>query len=519
MNAALTAARERDWAACLAALLVVWREYKDAALAELIDRVGASISVEPVASDGKSIAKRVAAATEADVTAILDVVRREMPDNPRLFDAIVQLARACEADPRIAAALAFVVEHPPFSRTDGALYGDVIAALGKIDDPRFRALVIAGWERVAPRMRYLRKDRKHAEVLRDVAARLAKRTPPSPVAGLPDAIAEIDTLLAAKTRTQKKQASDSRALLQAIYDEPENIALRLVYADALLEAGDPRGEFITLQCNRGGGPVTTRERELLKLHGRAWLGDIEPVVLKSGLEFRNGFVAQTRVQMKKVVHQACFSSALWFTVEDLELNAWNVPAVEFLSDPRWKALRRVDGVGCKQLLQIAARATPPWKSVRMTGWHDSVTKTPSLAALEELEIWGAADMVAAMRALVDSELAKTLRRIRVDPGGPWEMSELFRAYVATRIPELDFSLGWSFLGDDQGSLVRFAGDRATVHLQHSCDRLSRAAQLLARVPKGTTSSVHVENATHLGEWAWNELVTTCQRQHDITPTR
>jgi uncharacterized protein (TIGR02996 family) len=37
-------------------------------------------------------------------------------------------------------------------------------------------------------------------------------------------------------------------LLAEVIAEPRSIAPRRVYADALLEAGDPRGEFIQLQC-------------------------------------------------------------------------------------------------------------------------------------------------------------------------------------------------------------------------------------------------------------------------------
>lgn len=41
--------------------------------------------------------------------------------------------------------------------------------------------------------------------------------------------------------------SEGDKLLQAILDNPEDDALRLVYADWLEERGDPRGEFIRVQ--------------------------------------------------------------------------------------------------------------------------------------------------------------------------------------------------------------------------------------------------------------------------------
>ena len=40
------------------------------------------------------------------------------------------------------------------------------------------------------------------------------------------------------------------AFLQVIQQTPDDDAPRLVYADWLEERGDPRGEFIRLQCRR-----------------------------------------------------------------------------------------------------------------------------------------------------------------------------------------------------------------------------------------------------------------------------
>ena len=42
------------------------------------------------------------------------------------------------------------------------------------------------------------------------------------------------------------------ALLQMILEEPDDDAPRLVYADWLEEHGDPRGEFIQVQCALAG---------------------------------------------------------------------------------------------------------------------------------------------------------------------------------------------------------------------------------------------------------------------------
>jgi uncharacterized protein (TIGR02996 family) len=42
--------------------------------------------------------------------------------------------------------------------------------------------------------------------------------------------------------------SQQAAFLAAIHDDPENDGTRLVFADWLEEHGDPRAEFIRVQC-------------------------------------------------------------------------------------------------------------------------------------------------------------------------------------------------------------------------------------------------------------------------------
>jgi uncharacterized protein (TIGR02996 family) len=71
---------------------------------------------------------------------------------------------------------------------------------------------------------------------------------------------------------------DEEALFQAILDNPDDEALRLVYADFLEERGDPRAEFIRVQsalAHLGAGDprrpeLEFRESLLLTAHQRDW---------------------------------------------------------------------------------------------------------------------------------------------------------------------------------------------------------------------------------------------------------
>lgn len=74
--------------------------------------------------------------------------------------------------------------------------------------------------------------------------------------------------------------------LKLICDQPADIGPRLVYADWLEEHGDPRGEFIRVQCALSGlandDPQQTslkrREHELLRLHQQEWLRPLEQLL-------------------------------------------------------------------------------------------------------------------------------------------------------------------------------------------------------------------------------------------------
>ncbi|MDP2275423.1 MAG: TIGR02996 domain-containing protein [Archangium sp.] len=65
-------------------------------------------------------------------------------------------------------------------------------------------------------------------------------------------------------------------LFEAIYADPDDDTLREVLADALEEAGHPRGRFIRLQLERAhsGKPPSREEERLLERHQASWLGDL-----------------------------------------------------------------------------------------------------------------------------------------------------------------------------------------------------------------------------------------------------
>jgi uncharacterized protein (TIGR02996 family) len=106
-------------------------------------------------------------------------------------------------------------------------------------------------------------------------------------------------------------ASPDERFREAILADPEDDAPRLVYADWLEERGDPRGEFIRLQCRLAALPeddahwpeLKQREGELLEAHGKAWLRDV-PAWARRDACFRRGLVGEVRCTPQAFVRGA-----------------------------------------------------------------------------------------------------------------------------------------------------------------------------------------------------------------------
>lgn len=188
----------------------------------------------------------------------------------------------------------------------------------------------------ATRLKALLEDRVHRarqrSMRRAVAALDARVARPVDS----ERLAELMQGVAPPTpRASPSRVKDGDALLQAIYDQPDDDAPRLAWADWLTEAGDPLGEFIVLQINRARGKVsaTARKREkdlLFQLRARL-LGELADVVTLTSLEFSRGFLSVAE-----------FSRAIPAT-RALELME-EVTFVPRSPDVTWRALRRASAV-------------------------------------------------------------------------------------------------------------------------------------------------------------------------------
>ena len=87
-------------------------------------------------------------------------------------------------------------------------------------------------------------------------------------------------------------------LFRAVYEAPRDDARRLVLADALQTAGDPRGEFIALQM-RGSVIARRRSDKLLARHRASFLLALHSVVVAIREErWEKGFLVECAVRFE-----------------------------------------------------------------------------------------------------------------------------------------------------------------------------------------------------------------------------
>jgi uncharacterized protein (TIGR02996 family) len=127
-------------------------------------------------------------------------------------------------------------------------------------------------------------------------------------------------------------------LFHAVFDAPGDLARREVLADALLEHGHPRGEFIALQLD---DTARSRKRamKLLERHRSQFLGPLANVVVAGSDQWLNGFLHSAHVRLTGELA----NEPSWATVEQLVIsvrraNHWTPRE---LASRHLKSLRRL----------------------------------------------------------------------------------------------------------------------------------------------------------------------------------
>lgn len=306
-------------------------------------------------------------------------------------------------DPRVARFVVDLLLNPRRKRW-GAVHAELIELASQIDDPASsRELIRLAKTGVSG---FSGATRAAVETALARSAELVDGEEEELEPELRELVAQFDAELHVPADDDARGAD----LLAAVRASPEDDEPRSVYADWLLERGDPQGERIALQLARGrGGQATPREMDLIAAFGREWLGPLDPILRKDGLRYERGFLAACHYG-QRIARDEQIGCPIWATVEEIDVTKmyWAPGLAPVLLHPILRALRSVRGLRRDWMADIAVyEGRLPWTSLGITGMDlDRGTlrvfeRWTSLPALTHLDLSG--------RQLPPSHVAELLK--------------------------------------------------------------------------------------------------------------
>ncbi len=165
---------------------------------------------------------------------------------------------------------------------------------------------------------------------------------------------------------QRGVAANVEQILAEVWAHPEDMGVRSVAADVLLEQGDPWGELISLQL------AGKRADALLKKIAGRVAGPIAEVAKRDGMVFEGGFLAEVRLDKAMVGRRRWEDAArtsYWSTVHTvrlrMEMPVW-FPSM-WLTNPALARLRTIVIEGGDKGVIERSDAAAPWKIARLSG--------------------------------------------------------------------------------------------------------------------------------------------------------
>jgi uncharacterized protein (TIGR02996 family) len=205
--------------------------------------------------------------------------------------------------------------------------------------------------------------------------------------------------------------SDPGELLAAIRRaDPLDPGPRLVYADWLLDHGDPRGELVRLECQIAAAPDGALLRRREELHQELVAAGVRPAFATT----RFGLVESLAIDDADLVAQG---DRLFEREPIVGLVVRARGPVAALGDRRWLAhVRRLSVWGDAAAEDVIPLVTSSWlEAIRALSLSNvageplvrAVAEAPSLARLDELSL-GSSEVGAAARALASARFAGQL---------------------------------------------------------------------------------------------------------------
>jgi uncharacterized protein (TIGR02996 family) len=315
--------------------------------------------------------------------------------------------------------------------------------------------------------------------------------------------------------------SQGDEVLAQLAERPFDRALRLVFADWLLEQGDPRGEVIALSA-KGELSLTQRRRvqRLTERHAVAWLGPLATVADIAACRWDGGFLDVLALKAAKpAAWGAVVGDSRLATVRSLIFPVLgdSRPAVPFLVHPVLRHVAHLQlGVGMLEALEGAALPFTP-ESLALLSWGTFERELSALATCEALKRTPRLDLITSefMNPIVANEvraavLAQRQRLQHIDHlclvarfgvlegAAAWLLRGSDARRVETELPRLR---RWSVAyGDVRFTLVRAAerfsqlevdlrGPEGTVGLDH---RVPLAASVIALLGPAAVHEIDVK---------------------------
>jgi len=214
--------------------------------------------------------------------------------------------------------------------------------------------------------------------------------------------------------------------IAAILAKPDDLELRRVVGDRLIELGDPRGEFIALSFAKRDTAGEKRVETLFNKHASDWADVLAPISTRAGMRFEHGFLAELSLDKSSIgleasMWDAALPSPYWATVEQLNIGPqvpdWWLRA--FAGAPtsarvrrfvfRPKPLRGREAGPASVMLERTTAGAPLRVAVAKTS-HPKLAKLLAGMPPEHLDAL-AADATAFVRAAIDeARSAKTRKR-------------------------------------------------------------------------------------------------------------
>lgn len=328
----------------LETLLATWRASYDEAIGARIEAVGATapaLALAPHEDPTEAARAWCTAAADTSPAALSPLLQAldELYEQVRSSWAVscLELVADRRPDPRLATfALRYLSDHSTLPQWTRRLAGSLLSVVERHGDLRAAAAL----ENLSlPTLSTLR--------VRSVATRIRHR------------IVDAKKLPIPAPPSPSERAA-GEALLAAIYEDPDDDARRLVYADWLLERDpdDPRGRLIAVQIHRetkragtpGAGIVKALDDLRVTRHARDWYAPILRALEFSSMVFERGFLARCAIahDLKGPGAAALFERVEWGTVRELRL----APAFQYTMAMR--ALKSMTNVATAQLQQLAS---------------------------------------------------------------------------------------------------------------------------------------------------------------------